>query len=275
MSGAVNAPVIIKRKKVVAGGGHHGGAWKVAYADFVTAMMAFFMLMWLQNATTEKQRKGIADYFSPTIPVNRISGGGDGALGGDSVFTEETLAQNGVGASSLHAAQAEGGRTGLRDGDPENQTAMLERVESRLLGIGGDVLDPETELRHLATRVTDEGLVVELFSIEGSPLFDEGTGAPTPLLERLVSLVAMVFAESPNPVAIEGHSRAHAVVLASNPTWDRSLDRAARARDLVEEILPARRIARVVGHADRQPAVEDPMAVRNDRLELILLRTGR
>ena len=63
------SPVIIKRKKKVTGGGHHGGAWKVAYADFVTAMMAFFMLMWLLNATTEKQRKGIADYFSPSIPI--------------------------------------------------------------------------------------------------------------------------------------------------------------------------------------------------------------
>ena len=95
-----NAPVIIKRKKIVVSTGHHGGAWKVAYADFVTAMMAFFMLMWLLNATTEQQRKGLADYFSPTIPVNRISGGGDGAFSGDSVFSEETLAQNGTGASS-------------------------------------------------------------------------------------------------------------------------------------------------------------------------------
>ena len=60
-----NAPIIIKRKKVIAGGGHHGGAWKVAYADFVTAMMAFFLLMWLLNATTEKQRKGLSDYFAP------------------------------------------------------------------------------------------------------------------------------------------------------------------------------------------------------------------
>ena len=85
MAGQGNAaPVIIKRKKIVQGGGHHGGAWKVAYADFVTAMMAFFLLMWLLNATTEKQRKGIADYFNPTIPVNRVSGGGDGAFGGDS-----------------------------------------------------------------------------------------------------------------------------------------------------------------------------------------------
>ncbi|MCW8842218.1 MAG: chemotaxis protein MotB, partial [Rhodobacteraceae bacterium] len=75
MSTQKNAsPVIIKRKKIVAAEGHHGGAWKVAYADFVTAMMAFFLLMWLLNATTEKQRKGIADYFNPNIPINRISG---------------------------------------------------------------------------------------------------------------------------------------------------------------------------------------------------------
>lgn len=99
MAGQGNAaPVIIKRKKVVAGGGHHGGAWKVAYADFVTAMMAFFLLMWLLNATTEKQRKGLSDYFNPTIPISRISGGGDGALGGETMFSENTRAQAGTGA---------------------------------------------------------------------------------------------------------------------------------------------------------------------------------
>jgi hypothetical protein len=91
--------VIIKRKKIIKGGGHHGGAWKVAYADFVTAMMAFFMLMWLLNATTEKQRKGLADYFNPTIPINRVSGGGEGFFGGDNVFSEEVFSQSGTGAA--------------------------------------------------------------------------------------------------------------------------------------------------------------------------------
>ena len=85
------APVIIKRKKKVVGGGHHGGAWKVAYADFVTALMAFFLLMWLLNATTEQQRKGVADYFSPTVPIARVSGGGDGNFGGEFVFSEMTM----------------------------------------------------------------------------------------------------------------------------------------------------------------------------------------
>ena len=80
------APVIIKRKKIIAADGHHGGAWKVAYADFVTAMMAFFMLMWLLNATTEQQKKGIADYFSRTLAITRSSGGGDSSFVGDTVF---------------------------------------------------------------------------------------------------------------------------------------------------------------------------------------------
>ncbi len=85
-------PIIIKRKKVVGGGGHHGGAWKVAYADFVTAMMAFFLLMWLLGATDEKMRKGLADYFNPTLTVNRTSSGGGGMLEGEAIFDEESLA---------------------------------------------------------------------------------------------------------------------------------------------------------------------------------------
>lgn len=87
-----NRPIIIKRKNVVAGGGHHGGAWKVAYADFVTAMMAFFLLMWLLNATTEEQRKGLSDYFNPAIPISRTSSGGAGMLAGSTPFDSATMA---------------------------------------------------------------------------------------------------------------------------------------------------------------------------------------
>ena len=137
-----NAPVIIKRKKVVSGGGHHGGAWKVAYADFVTAMMAFFLLMWLLNATTEKQRKGLADHFSPAIPINRSSGGGDGALGGDSIFTEETLSQSGIGASSPEAEQNPPGENDASSGETENFRDM----RAMLQGTGAEALLSDTEL---------------------------------------------------------------------------------------------------------------------------------
>jgi len=90
MSGDEPRPILIRKKKVIAGGGHHGGAWKVAYADFVTAMMAFFLLMWLLNATSEEQRKGLADYFNPDLPISRTSAGGAGMLKGDTIFTKET-----------------------------------------------------------------------------------------------------------------------------------------------------------------------------------------
>ena len=88
--------VIVKRKTVVAGG-HHGGAWKVAYADFVTAMMAFFLLMWLLSTTDQETRLGLADYFSPTIPIHESRSGGDGPFDGDSMFSQDVLATDETG----------------------------------------------------------------------------------------------------------------------------------------------------------------------------------
>src|SRR3954471_18268753 len=83
-------PIIVKKIVVEAHGGHHGGAWKVAYADFVTAMMAFFLLLWILGATTEKQRKGIADYFAPTLVEMKLkSAGSNGPLGGDSIIAKD------------------------------------------------------------------------------------------------------------------------------------------------------------------------------------------
>ena len=78
-------------------GGHHGGAWKVAYADFVTAMMAFFLLMWLLSVTDEETRLGLADYFSPTIPIHSTRGGGDGPFDGESMFSQDVLAKDETG----------------------------------------------------------------------------------------------------------------------------------------------------------------------------------
>ncbi|NBC95654.1 MAG: chemotaxis protein MotB [Deinococcus-Thermus bacterium] len=261
MGASGNARPIVRRKKVVAEAPHHGGAWKVAYADFVTAMMAFFLLMWLLNATTEKQRKGLADHFSPTIPINRSSGGGDGALGGDSIFAEETLAQSGVGATSPDPFA-----------ERAAETRRLADLEDRLLGRGGEALLTENEMRHIQTRITDAGLVVEIFSLPGARLFAAGDDTPTALFETLIDTVGRLFARATNRVAIDGFSRAEPVVLARNPVWDRSLSRAERARAGLAAHVAGDRIVRVTGHADRDAAVDPPMAVRNDRLELTLLR---
>ncbi|SDJ12278.1 flagellar motor protein MotB [Aliiruegeria lutimaris] len=272
MSVGSNAPVIIKGKKVIAGEGHHGGAWKVAYADFVTAMMAFFMLMWLLNATTEKQRKGIADYFSPTIPLNRISGGGDGTLGGDSVFTEETLAQNGIGATNRHAAPGKPGSPGIPVTAGADKDKGLEGIEEMLLGSGGESMSMQNAFRHVVTRISDEGLVIELFAPEGEPLFAAGGATPAPLLEDLVSVIGRVFSLTTNDIAVKGFSRSHAIVLAENPVWDHSLSRAEAVRLMLGDAVGEDRIERVAGYADRHPAVPNPMSMRNDRLEIVLLR---
>ncbi|QBF29685.1 flagellar motor protein MotB [Thalassococcus sp. S3] len=272
------APVIIKRKKVVGGDGHHGGAWKVAYADFVTAMMAFFMLMWLLNATTEQQRKGIADYFSPTIPINRISGGGDGAFGGDNVFSEQTLPQNGTGASLHRPTEAHSARgsSGLDSQGAEtgSQDEELELIEDALFGKGGESMVTQNALRHVITRVTDEGLVIELFSLEDAPLFEEGTDRPTQLLRDLAQMLGRVTDLVTNPIAIGGHVSAQPIVLAENPVWELSSARAERMRQLFGRTqLDPERIRRVTGHADRTPVVQNTMAVRNNRIEVTLLRS--
>ena len=270
------APVIIKRKKVIVAGGHHGGAWKVAYADFVTAMMAFFMLMWLLNATTEKQRKGLADYFSPTIPINRISGGGDGAFGGSSVFSEDVLPKDGTGATDAKSTDSNQsrGESGLDlQGRATDDMDQFKSIEEALQGRGGESMVSDEVLRHIVTKVTDEGLVIELFALDGAPLFEENTDKPTDLMRDLTQMIARVAGKVTNGVAIEGHIRAHPVVLAHNPVWELSTSRAGRTRDLLESAgLAAKRVQRVTGHADRKLAVSNPMANRNNRVEVILLR---
>jgi chemotaxis protein MotB len=271
-------PIIIKRKKVVVAGGHHGGAWKVAYADFVTAMMAFFMLMWLLNATTEQQRKGLADYFSPTVPIARISGGGDGAFGGDSPFSEETIAQNGTGATSLRptAGRQSLGLNGTSHSDdlaaPAEAEAIVAALENALSG-GGDSMVSELALQHVATRLSDEGLIIEVFSRPGAPLFDPETGVPVFWLADLAGVMAELFQTVTNPVAIAGHVQAEPIVVAAESRWRVSTERAQHMRMLLEAggLDPAR-VARVTGHADRAPVTDVRIEPRNDRIEVILLR---
>lgn len=277
MSGDNVAPIIIKRKKVVGGDGHHGGAWKVAYADFVTAMMAFFLLMWLLNATTEKQRKGIADYFSPTIAMARVSGGGDGPLGGESVFAENTLPRMGTGATSLSPTVDKRGKgasdAGAADDGEDPEQEQFEVLEEMLMGRGGESMVADELLDHIVTEVTDEGLVIELFETESARLFT-AEATPTRLLEDLAIVLKRASGVVTNPLAIEGHTSTYPVVLARNPSWDVSGMRATAFRELLmRDGLPQGRIQRVTAHADREPAHENLMDIRNNRLEVVFLRT--
>jgi chemotaxis protein MotB len=272
MSDDSNRPIIIKRKKVISGGGHHGGAWKVAYADFVTAMMAFFMLMWLLNATTEKQRKGLADYFTPTIAIARVSGGGDGALGGDSLLKKSNLPQSGKGGvPNLAITENHPNRVLAAE-----EQAKLAELATGILGRGGDSLIKEMAFDHIVTEVTDEGLVVEIFDLPGAPLFEPNTGRPTPIAREITKMLVEVFAVVTNRVSISSHSSAYPKVLILNPAWTQTTERAHAMRELMDRYgLDPLRLERVTGFGQSKPLMKDSMAVRNNRLEVTLLRSQR
>ena len=250
MVGKNLAPVIIKRKKVIVSGGHHGGAWKVAYADFVTAMMAFFMLMWLLNATTEKQRKGLADYFHPTIVVSRVSGGGDGMLSGDSLFSEEALAYTGTPVEIVQLTEKEGET--VNSGADEKQAGenpekeIFRTLERLIHGRGGESLIFENALKHINTKVTDKGLIIEIFDTANNSLFDS-EGQFTPLLNTLIEMMRDVFDLVVNPISVEGHIRSYPIVLKNKPVWRTSIERALIVQSLfTDHGFERARIHRVV-----------------------------
>jgi chemotaxis protein MotB len=250
-------PIIIKRKKVVVGGGHHGGAWKVAYADFVTAMMAFFLMLWLLGSVTEDKRKGIADYFSPTFSLQSQSSGGDGVLGGTSFSVVESLTDVIATKERFDA-----------------ETRLLQEVKAALEAFSGQTTQRELLLQHVNIRLTDEGLVVDLFDLPGAPLFVGVTNTPSPVLMVLADMVAQAFALVQNPIAVSAHSASFPSVVRENPVWPLTVGRAmAMRQELLARALDDVRFARVGGHADRALAVfENPMAERNNRLEVVLLR---
>lgn len=270
-------PIIIKKKKKVVGGGHHGGAWKVAYADFVTAMMAFFLLMWLLNATTEEQRKGIADYFNPTIPISRISGGGSDGLNGSSIFTEQTYAKMGTGATRDATAgrpsTAKTSGSELSDSDLQEGGSGEQELEQQLALAMQD--DAAALNDHIMVKMSPEGIVLELVDSEDVPLFKKGASDPTDLLVTLVATVTESFETFGNNIKIVGHTDAHPFSGGGEfDNWDLSAARANVARRmLLAEGFPADRIQEVSGRADTDLLFEDdPYGAQNRRISITLLK---
>lgn len=249
-------PIIIKRKKVVAGGGHHGGAWKVAYADFVTAMMAFFLMLWLLGSVTDEKRKGIADYFSDTQAVRSDSAGGKDLFGGISLSVEHSTTDN-IATREKY----------------DSEVFALENVMNMLMTFAQADPDYAAAFEHVAIRMSDDGLIIEMFDLENQSLFEEGSNHPRPVLEFLIHTISDAFRTVVNPVAIGAHSRSFPKVFLENPVWPDSMGRATQVHRMLEETgLASSRFHRVTGHADRTPADPVPTAARNNRIELILLR---
>ena len=257
---------IIKRKKVVKAEGHHGGAWKVAYADLVTAMMAFFLLMWLLNATTEDQRKGIADYFNPSIPVSRVSGGGADGLDGSSLMAEDSVVKVGTGA------------TGIGDGASLEQRRHTDSIAEGLEQLREELgEDPQRLSEHLMVKMTPEGIVLEIVDSESRPLFELGRSEPTPLMTSLLDAVSGSLNTFENEIKIVGHTDNRPFRGEGGyDNWSLSSDRANTARQmLIANGFPLARVHEVSGRADTDPLTpEDPSAARNRRISITIMTNG-
>jgi chemotaxis protein MotB len=247
-------PIIIKRIKK---GGHtaHGGAWKIAYADFVTAMMAFFLLMWLLGSTTEGDKKGIADYFASPLKLS-LMGGGSGS--GDS----SSVVKGGGADLSRQTGQLKQGEVdaqrktiNLRALKAEQRRAEMARLEG-LKDKVEQVLNSSAKLAAMKSQIrldmTRDGLRIQIVDEQNRPMFDSGSAVVRPQMRELLREIGLVLAEVPNRLTVEGHTDATPFSAGERgySNWELSSDRAnASRRELVAGGLPDDRVLRVLGLA--------------------------
>jgi chemotaxis protein MotB len=270
------APIIVKKVTIIEGG-HHGGAWKVAYADFVTAMMAFFLLLWLLGATEENQRKGIADYFTPTlVKMRQGSAGANGLLGGSSLTDVDNYphAMGQTGTKSITVPRGvtggpvEGGGRG--ELDSEKLKELRDTIEKKLV--------QRRQLSHLARQVrvmrAPEGIRIDLMDNADFAMFELGTTILTKDARGLLEVMADTLKDERAPLILRGHTDSlpwRSGVAANN--WSLSSGRAEATRQaLVLGGVAQRHIVRIEGVADTEPLVSDnPADPRNRRISLLLL----
>ena len=270
-------PIIIKRVKK---GGHaaHGGAWKIAYADFVTAMMAFFLLMWLLGSTTEGDKKGIADYFQSPLKVALLNGGsgsGDSSSlvkgGGDDLTRQGGQVKKGD-------VQAERNTINLRKLKEEQQRAesaklkeLQDKVESELRN--------NAKLSQFASQIkldmTRDGLRIQIVDELSRPMFDSGSAVVKPYMRELLRAIGSVLIEVPNHLTLEGHTDSQPFPGGDRgySNWELSADRAnASRRELVSGGLTEERVLRVQGLAASSPFNrDDPLDPQNRRISIIVM----
>ena len=218
-------PIIIKRIKK-SGGGHHGGAWKVAYADFVTAMMAFFLLLWLLSATTEAQKKGLADYFDPTIAIAASQASSVAIMDGQPQVMET---MSGAAAAQADIEGEDEESTKGKDAEPveatedgakpvdqqEAEAAVRAKEQQRFEQVKEkieQVIDQSPELSGLKDNLqidqTPEGLRIQLLDKEKESMFASGSAQLEERTQKLLALVGQAVKDMPNKLAISGHTDA-------------------------------------------------------------------
>ena len=270
-------PIIIKRVKKGGHGGHHGGAWKIAYADFVTAMMAFFLLMWLLGSTTKGDLQGIADHFNTPLKVALSGGSGSGdsssiVKGGGTDLTR-TYGNTPRGdieerhrKVNLQALRAE-----MNKVEAERMRAVKQKVEQVVLA------NPRlAEYRsQIKVDITADGLRIQILDDQGRPMFDSGGAHVKDYMRDILRDIGKVLNEVDARISLSGHTDAtqYSGGERGYSNWELSADRAnASRRELVAGGMDDRKVARIVGLASSVPYDEkDPAAAINRRISIVVL----
>ena len=290
-------PIIIKRVKKVAGG-HHGGAWKVAYADFVTAMMAFFLLLWLLAQAPKEKLVGLADYFTPTVGINGKIGRQDKGAQGDIDIGVKTKAAGApaviYGAPPTTGDIKQAPETDIADKDENVDQGTVQITETKAEQIAQELekkkfdevnkelqqaIQKNPELSdfkdNIQVKQTQEGLKIEIMDLEGVSMFERGGTTLNIDVQPLLAKVAEVIRKTDNKVAIVGHTDGVSYSGKRDySNWELSADRAnASRRFLTATGLDEKRIYRVEGKADQEHFDKaHPEAPQNRRISIILLK---
>ena len=283
-------PILIKKVKKVSAAGHHGGAWKVAYADFVTAMMAFFLLMWLINTTSPEQKRGIADYFAPASVSETTSGSGgilggtalgdDGAKGSGSASIIEELApesKNPADGKSQDAAKAEdtaASTDAMREALQKREEAAFASAAQSLRQALQDMPELAELSKNIIVDQTPEGLRIQLVDQEGRSLFDQGQTQPNARAKLLLRAISKVINQLPNRITVSGHTSASLNGAKADSDWALSSARADASRRVLQGSgVDADRVYQVSGKANSEPLYpDDPTLPGNRRIAIVLLR---
>lgn len=276
MAGKDDSTIIIKKIKK-GGDGHHGGAWKVAYADFVTAMMAFFLLLWLLASTSESQKEGIAEYFTPTVGLRDSMG--IGFEGGESPNQEGIKKDDSSPLSIVQNASPKG-----QSPEKDKQTLIEADQESQLFEQAREELkkafEEDPSLRAFKDQIiveqTPEGLKIDVQDSDKKPMFISGSAEMSEFGKKVMDKLADVIEKMPNYISVTGHTDAEKLAAKNGAytNWELSADRANSARrELVRTGMEGERVGKVQGLAATDLLLpEEPMSERNRRITIILLR---
>ncbi len=267
-----NQPIIIKKIKKGGHGGHHGGSWKVAYADFVTAMMAFFLLLWLLSTTSDDVKVGIASYFNYPSVVSPASIGGAST----SMIDFGGAMNLSRGEGDFNADDADNPEVSPYGEEFEQEELeQLEEIKEQI----EEAIEKTPELMEhkdqIIIDVVSEGLRIQIVDKKNRPMFDIGSAALKPYARRILQEMAPILDQVSNRLSISGHTDARGYQRTDGySNWELSADRAnASRRALIVAKLPAKKIGRVVGMASKvlfDPA--NPYHPMNRRISIIVLK---